>query len=92
VYCAVRADTIDHVVPRSRGGRNEWTNVVAACARCNHRKGDRLLSEIGWTLPCAPAQPSATVAVVLAWAKRDPSWDRYLGYDPALLQLAVSAS
>jgi 5-methylcytosine-specific restriction endonuclease McrA len=92
VYCAVRADTIDHVVPRSRGGSNEWTNVVAACARCNHRKGDRLLSELGWTLPRPPVQPSATVAVVLAWAKRDPSWDRYLGYEPALLNAAATAS
>ena len=79
VYCTVKADTIDHVVPRSRGGRNEWTNVVAACARCNHRKGDRLLTEIGWTLPRSPMQPSASVALVLGWAKRDPSWDRYLG-------------
>jgi 5-methylcytosine-specific restriction endonuclease McrA len=92
VYCAVRADTIDHVVPRSRGGRNEWTNVVAACARCNHRKGSRLLSEIGWTLPRPPVQPSATVALVLGWAKRDPSWDRYLGYDAALAPVAASAS
>ena len=38
-YCQARADTVDHVVPRSRGGRHEWTNVVAACSRCNHRKG-----------------------------------------------------
>ncbi|MCW2538916.1 MAG: endonuclease [Frankiales bacterium] len=83
VYCAVRADTVDHVVPRSRGGRNEWTNVVAACARCNHRKGDRLLGEIGWTLPRPAVQPSATVAVVLGWAKRDPAWDRYLGFEAA---------
>jgi 5-methylcytosine-specific restriction endonuclease McrA len=92
VYCMVRADTIDHVVPRSRGGRNEWTNVVAACARCNHRKGDRLLSEIGWTLSTQPIQPSATVALVLGWAKRDPSWDRYLGYDSPLEIVAASAS
>lgn len=92
VYCTVRADTIDHVVPRSRGGRNEWTNVVAACARCNHRKGDRLLAEIGWSLPRPPSQPSATVALVLGWAKRDPSWDRYLGFDPALVPAAASAS
>ncbi len=80
VYCAVKADTIDHVVPRSRGGRNEWTNVVAACARCNHRKGDRLLAEIGWSLSRAPVQPPASVALVLGWAKRDPCWDQYLGY------------
>ena len=88
VYCAVRADTIDHVVPRSRGGRNEWTNVVAACARCNHRKGDRLLGEIGWALPRVPIQPSASVALVLGWAKRDPSWDPYLGHEIAPCEVA----
>jgi 5-methylcytosine-specific restriction endonuclease McrA len=80
-YCGVRADTIDHVRPRSRGGAHSWTNVVAACARCNHRKGDRLLLELGWHLATAPAQPPATVAVVMGWAKRDPSWKRYLDWD-----------
>jgi 5-methylcytosine-specific restriction endonuclease McrA len=91
-YCPGRADTIDHVVPRSRGGRHEWANVVAACARCNHRKGDRLLAEIGWRLPATPREPSATVAVVLGWATRDPLWDRYLGPSwtaPAALGQAV---
>jgi 5-methylcytosine-specific restriction endonuclease McrA len=92
VYCTVRADTIDHVVPRSRGGRNEWTNVVAACSRCNHRKGDRLLSELGWALPRPPVQPPATVAVVLGWAKRDPTWDRYLSYDLMPVGATASAS
>jgi 5-methylcytosine-specific restriction endonuclease McrA len=81
VYCGVRADTIDHVRPRSRGGQHIWTNVVAACARCNHRKGDRLLSELGWHLAAAPAQPPATVAVVMGWAKRDPAWQRYLSWE-----------
>jgi 5-methylcytosine-specific restriction endonuclease McrA len=78
VYCAGRADTIDHVRPRSRGGQHVWTNVVAACARCNHRKGDRLLAEIGWHLSAAPVQPPATVAVVMGWTRREPAWERYL--------------
>src|ERR1700761_4547370 len=56
-YCTGRAETIDHVLPKSRGGLHEWGNVVAACARCNHRKADRLLSEIGWTLPFVPDAP-----------------------------------
>ncbi|MCW2526659.1 MAG: endonuclease [Pseudonocardiales bacterium] len=77
-YCPARADTIDHVVPRSRGGRHEWTNVVAACARCNHRKGDRLLHEIGWKLDEPAREPASTVALVLGWASRDPRWDPYL--------------
>ncbi len=82
VYCGTRADTIDHVRPRSRGGLHVWTNVVAACARCNHRKGDRLLVELGWGLDAAPAPPPATVAVVLGWSARDPSWAPYLGLAP----------
>jgi 5-methylcytosine-specific restriction endonuclease McrA len=81
VYCGLRADTIDHVRPRSRGGEHIWTNVVAACARCNHRKGDRLLAELGWHLATPPMRPPATVAVVLGWAKRDPAWQRYLSLD-----------
>lgn len=80
-YCGVRADTIDHVRPRSRGGQHTWTNVVAACARCNHRKGDRLLSELGWHLAVSPTQPPATVAVVMGWTRREPSWQRYLDPD-----------
>ena len=43
-YCAKRADTIDHVVPRSRGGTHTWENCVAACKSCNSRKADRLLA------------------------------------------------
>src|SRR5699024_5631580 len=42
--------TIDHVIPRSRGGEHCWENCVASCAPCNHRKADKLLSELGWEL------------------------------------------
>ena len=79
VYCGLRADTIDHVRPRSRGGLHQWTNVVAACARCNHRKGDRLLAELGWHLRVPPVAPPPTVAVVMGWTTREPSWAQYLG-------------
>jgi 5-methylcytosine-specific restriction endonuclease McrA len=79
VYCGSKADTIDHVRPRSKGGLHVWANVVAACARCNHRKGDRLLSELGWHLRSAPAAPPPTVAVVMGWTVREPSWAQYLG-------------
>ena len=79
VYCGIKADTIDHVRPRSRGGAHVWTNVVAACARCNHRKGDRLLSELGWHIAVTPVQPPSTVAVVMGWTVREPSWEPYLG-------------
>ncbi len=87
-YCGLRADTIDHVKPRSRGGAHAWTNVVSACARCNHRKGDRLLTELGWHLAVAPMQPPATVAVVMGWAKRDPAWQRYLSWNGISVEVA----
>nr|BFF24230.1 hypothetical protein GCM10025732_21950 [Glycomyces mayteni] len=54
VYCGSSAETIDHVVPRSRGGTHTWDNVVAACAPCNHRKSDKTLAELGWRLPRVP--------------------------------------
>ena len=78
VYCGTRADTLDHVLPRSRGGRHEWTNVVAACAACNHRKGDRLLVELGWRISAAPREPSAPIAIALSWTSTEPVWNRYL--------------
>jgi 5-methylcytosine-specific restriction endonuclease McrA len=90
-YCGGRADTIDHVRPRSRGGIHAWSNVVAACARCNHRKGDRLLAEIGWHLPNVPSQPPATIAVVLGWTVREPSWEPYLGLPTARAVIASTA-
>ncbi|MFM8826562.1 MAG: HNH endonuclease, partial [Actinomycetota bacterium] len=44
-YCGGFADSIDHIVPRSRGGRHEWENVAAACRPCNLRKRDRTPAE-----------------------------------------------
>lgn len=78
VYCKGKAETIDHVVPRSRGGRHVWDNVVAACRRCNHKKADRLLPDLGWSLTRQPRAPVGTVALLVGYAARDPSWERYL--------------
>lgn len=78
VYCGRRAESIDHVVPRSRGGEHVWDNVVASCRTCNHRKADRLLGELGWTLPHPPAVPRATVAILVGVSRRDPVWEPYL--------------
>jgi 5-methylcytosine-specific restriction endonuclease McrA len=77
-YCSAKADSVDHVVPRARGGEHSWTNVVAACSRCNHRKGSRLLAEIGWTLPRAPVAPPATIALLVGVSSRDPAWEPFL--------------
>jgi 5-methylcytosine-specific restriction endonuclease McrA len=50
--------TIDHIVPRSKGGKHEWTNVAIACSRCNCKKGSRSLSETGMKLRVTPRAPS----------------------------------
>lgn len=82
-YCGGKAETIDHVVPRSRGGEHSWENCVACCADCNHRKADRLLADLGWTLRAALTPPRGRHWRLLASATElDPSWLRYLG-DPA---------
>ncbi|WIX84483.1 HNH endonuclease [Amycolatopsis sp. DG1A-15b] len=79
-YCGGRAETIDHVIPRSRGGPHSWTNCVACCAKCNHRKADRLLSEIGWRLRIVPRAPHGPHWRLLAHSKEaDPLWRPYLG-------------
>lgn len=48
---------LDHVVPRSRGGKTVWNNIVAACFKCNNKKGNQLLEELGWKLLKPPKQP-----------------------------------
>lgn len=78
-YCGRRADTIDHVVPRSRGGGHTWENCVASCRTCNHRKADRLIEELGWTLRCVPAVPRGVHwRLIGASHDGDPQWDAYL--------------
>lgn len=57
-YCGAHASTVDHILPRSRGGRNTWTNTVAACGGCNQRKDSRTPAEAGMTLRWEPIAPS----------------------------------
>ena len=78
-YCEGAAETLDHVVPRSRGGGHTWQNVVACCRRCNLRKGPRTPDEWGRHLRSRPAKPSR-FGWVYARAGRglDPHWEEYL--------------
>jgi len=79
VYCGGSATSIDHVVPRSRGGTHTWDNVVAACRRCNHTKADRSLAELGWKLPHPPRTPSGAAWRLLGSRTVDPRWREWLG-------------
>jgi 5-methylcytosine-specific restriction endonuclease McrA len=78
VYCSQPADTIDHVIPRSRGGTHDWSNVVAACKRDNLTKADQLLSELGWTLRIKPAPPDGHLWRLRHLSEVDPLWEPYL--------------
>lgn len=77
-YCDRSATTIDHVVPRSRGGHHAWDNVVAACGACNHRKADRTLAELGWVLRTAPRAPHGPGWWVHTARSVDPVWQDWL--------------
>jgi 5-methylcytosine-specific restriction endonuclease McrA len=57
-YCNGPATTVDHLQPTSRGGRNTWTNTVAACGSCNQRKGDRTPAEASLVLRIKPTTPT----------------------------------
>lgn len=61
--CDERGSTVDHVIPRSRGGRHEWNNVALMCHDHNGAKDDKTLAELGWTLKADPARPSARIVM-----------------------------
>jgi 5-methylcytosine-specific restriction endonuclease McrA len=65
-YCGRRATTVDHVVPRSRGGADSWLNTVAACSVDNQRKADRTPEQAGMRLLAQPFEPTPGDALVLA--------------------------
>jgi 5-methylcytosine-specific restriction endonuclease McrA len=77
-YCGNQADSIDHVVPRSRGGRDVWDNLAAACRPCNSAKRDRTPDEAGMRLirPCRA--PRATAWIVVGSTFVPDTWKPYL--------------
>ena len=80
-YCGERAENVDHVVPRSRGGLHVWENVVAACRRCNSQKEDRLPHEAGFRLRREPRAPKETLWIVIAVGRIEPGWAPFLGLE-----------
>jgi 5-methylcytosine-specific restriction endonuclease McrA len=80
VYCGASGGrlTLDHVVPRSRGGDSVWENVVTSCAPCNLRKGNRLLHEVEMRLRVTPRAPTPTLFVTLAAPRVPDRWEPYL--------------
>jgi len=81
VYCGAPATSLDHVVPKSRGGEHAWENVVSACGRCNHVKADRGIAELGWRLRTSPRAPAGAAWRVVGARRVDPRWAPYLDGD-----------
>ena len=77
-YCGGFASTIDHVMPRSRGGADTWENLVACCLRCNNVKSDRTPAEMGWRLRVQPKAPHGTAWLVRGIERAQPAWETFL--------------
>ncbi len=81
-YCGAQpgkvALTIDHIVPRSKGGETTWENVVVACGPCNRRKGNRTPEEAGFRLGCEPSRPRYLAVTLLAGPRAPEVWDKYM--------------
>jgi 5-methylcytosine-specific restriction endonuclease McrA len=83
VYCGTSGGrlTLDHVIPRSRGGESSWENVVTSCASCNHKKGNRLLEETQMALSFVPRAPAPALFIQIAAPRIPTGWQPYLaGY------------
>ncbi len=78
-YCGARSQlTVDHVVPRSKGGSSTWENIVASCAPCNRRKGNALPRQAGMRLLTQPRTPSPHVFIQVASPTIPAAWRQYL--------------
>ena len=74
--------TLDHVIPKSRGGNSNWDNLVACCKRCNNRKGSRTPEEAGMKLARLPRPFSLHTSrhLMRLLGKSDDQWRKYLFY------------
>lgn len=81
-YCGTtphRSDlTIDHVMPRSRGGKTTWENVITACQKCNGRKGNRTPAEANMKLRSEPKRPRYLAIAALGNAEARQAWGKYM--------------
>jgi 5-methylcytosine-specific restriction endonuclease McrA len=78
-YCGSRSNlTVDHVIPRSKGGESSWENIVASCGPCNRRKGDRLPDQVGMELRSAPRTPHAEIFIHVSSPTIPTAWRPYL--------------
>jgi 5-methylcytosine-specific restriction endonuclease McrA len=85
-YCGTRTRdlTLDHVIPRSKGGPHTWDNLVSACRTCNHRKGGKHLAETRMHLMCSPREPKANVYHMVYRYMQNGPLEEWLIYLPGI--------
>lgn len=71
--------TVDHVLPRSRGGAHDWENLVSACTRCNQKKGSQTPEEAGMQLIRKPFEPTYVALVLLSNPTAAQRWESLVG-------------
>lgn len=79
-YCG-RSDlplTIDHIIPKARGGNDSWENLISACTLCNNKKGDRTPHEANMNLLTKPFKPSHIMFIKNVVGKVDENWKPYM--------------
>lgn len=78
-YCGIKDElTIDHVIPKSRGGQDTWENLVTACSSCNHKKGNRTPKEAGFTIARKPYRPNHIIYLRDFYGNVQEPWKPYL--------------
>ncbi|MDM7914507.1 MAG: HNH endonuclease [Candidatus Eisenbacteria bacterium] len=79
--------TVDHIVPRSKGGRTTWTNCALSCVKCNRRKSNRTLAEAGVRLIREPREPAWSPCLTVPNGQRRPAWDPFIPEPMLLLEI-----
>ena len=78
-FCGASSNlTIDHIIPKSRGGEDTWENLTTACIKCNNKKGDRIPEEAKMVLYNNPKKPSHITFIKNFAGKVDEDWKPYL--------------
>lgn len=76
-YCgSIKNLTLDHIVPKSKGGKNTWDNLVVACHSCNAKKGDKMLEQSGMRLFKRPSKPRTHLDITI-FASKCEEWKEY---------------
>ena len=79
-YCGINSTrmTIDHIIPKQKGGLDTWENLITACVKCNSDKGNQLLHEVGMVLLSKPKRPSAVIHLQKNVKHYQKMWRPYL--------------